>query len=589
MSEKGGSRQRDSLLRIFSRVYALLVRKERRMALLMLGTVVLNSVIEVLGLAAVIPVIGLAVDPELIYNYGFLEQLFEASRAVGLSSEKDFLILLSIALFFVFGVKALLGLLVTLFQTRFSFSVAHRLSGIMWTYHFSQNLEQLRGSNSGQILSEINGWPQAFANVFMAGSLRLVTEFFVVGVICIGLLLYEPVVFVAVSAMVGVGTVLVRRFADGRLRDYGEIQKVRGPKSNAMITNAVRGFLEVITFRAVASVRDEYLRTTKLLFRVSSNSAVINSLPAKMYEVLAVMGVSGAIVFSLWNGPGEEQFFELLTLMAVSAYRVMPSMSRITGAMMAIRRSSYVMDAMERGASSVGSDGRQSMLADIELSGPPTIGLRQVTVGYAAREEPVLSALSHRFAPGMVHAIVGDSGSGKSTLVNAILGLHPLDEGEISIEDGKVEWLLERTCSRESWLGELGYLSQQPFFFSGTVRDNLTFRAPGRELPESLINELIEKLGLRSCLGDRALEFELNEGGTNLSGGQQQRLALIRSLQLTTKVLLLDEATSALDQGSRDKVFTVLKERANRGTLIIIITHDRELAAMCDQVLDLEQ
>ncbi len=62
----------------------------------------------------------------------------------------------------------------------------------------------------------------------------------------------------------------------------------------------------------------------------------------------------------------------------------------------------------------------------------------------------------------------------------------------------------------------------------------------------------------------------------------------MRSLQVETKVLLLDEATSALDVDSRDRVFKILKERSKKGTLIIIITHDRELAAMCDEILDLE-
>ena len=348
MSAKGNSKQ-DGLLRIFSRVYVLLTPKERKRALLMLGTVVVNSAVEVLGLAAVVPVIGLAVEPEIIQRYGYLQRLFEACGVVGVTTEKDFLMLMAIALVVVFGIKALVGLALTLFQTRFSFSVAHRLSGIMWTYHFSQNLEQLRGSNSGRILSEINGWPQGFANTFMVGSLRLITEFFVVGVICVGLLAYEPVVLVSVAILVGAGTLLIRRLTDDRLRAYGQIQKERGPQTNAMVTNAVRGFLEVITFRAVEPVRNEYLRTTKLLYRVSSNASVINSLPAKTYEVLAVMGVSGAIVISLARGTGGEQFFELLTLMAISAYRIMPTMSRINGAMMGMRRGMYVLDAMERG------------------------------------------------------------------------------------------------------------------------------------------------------------------------------------------------------------------------------------------------
>ena len=206
---------------------------------------------------------------------------------------------------------------------------------------------------------------------------------------------------------------------------------------------------------------------------------------------------------------------------------------------------------------------------------------------FFGREEQISDLLhllqQHRFL-----AVVGSSGSGKSTLVNAMLGLHPLDGGRILISDGESEWSLGETCSRDSWLAELGYLSQQPFFFSGSVRDNLTFRAPRRKVDEELVQSLIVRLGLDECLGNSPLTFMLNEAGSNLSGGQQQRLALMRSLQVPTKVLLLDEATSALDVESRDQVFNILKERAENGTLIIIITHDRELAGMCDEILDLE-
>jgi ABC-type multidrug transport system fused ATPase/permease subunit len=307
-----------------------------------------------------------------------------------------------------------------------------------------------------------------------------------------------------------------------------------------------------------------------------------------MYEVLAVVGVSGAIVISLARGTGGEQFFELLTLMAISAYRIMPTMSRINGVMMAMSRNMYALGAMERGLGAVLESSSQMELNTLELDSRPTISLQGLTLGYTSLPEPVLTGLNHVFEPGRIHAIVGASGSGKSTLVNAMLGLHPLDAGNIQISDGRDEWGLGKTCTKESWLAELGYLSQQPFFFAGTVRDNLTFRAPGREVDEPLIDDLIARLGLQSCLGELPLEFQLNEAGTNLSGGQQQRLALLRSLQIPTKVLLLDEATSALDVDSRDKVFGLLRERAEAGTLIIIITHDRELAGMCDEVLDLE-
>jgi len=580
--------EQDGLLRVISRVFHLLTSKERQTSLLMLGTVVLNSVVEVLGLAAVVPVIGLAIQPEAIHRYEFLDSFYGWTLQMGVETESDFLILLSILLVVVFAFKAAIGLALTLFQTRFSFSVAHRLSGIMWSYHFSQNLENLRGSNSGRILAEINVWPAGFANAFMVGSLRLITEVFVIAVICIGLLVYEPIVLVSVAILMASGTLFIRKLTNQRLKAYGRIQQDHGPQTNAMVTNAIRGFLEVITFRAEEPVRKAYLGTAKLLYRVSSNASVLNSLPAKTYEVLAVMGVSGAIVISLLLGTAEDTFFEMLTLMAIGAYRIMPTMSRINGVRMEMKRSMFLLGAIEKGVEVNDKALKAEGKSALQLQGVPSIVLRDLTVGYAALETPVLTNLTHEFRPGRIHGVVGASGTGKSTLVNAMLGIHPLQGGEVLVADGTQEWSVGKTCSRESWLAELGYLSQQPFFFSGSVTDNLTFRAPGRTVDATLVLDLIERLGLSACLGKDPLQFQLNEAGSNLSGGQQQRLALLRSLQMETKVLLLDEATSALDVDSRDRVFAILRERADQGALIIIITHDRELAARCDETLDLD-
>jgi len=88
-------------------------------------------------------------------------------------------------------------------------------------------------------------------------------------------------------------------------------------------------------------------------------------------------------------------------------------------------------------------------------------------------------------------------------------------------------------------------------------------------------------------LGSNPLAFELHEGGSNLSGGQQQRLALLRALQIRRPVLILDEATSALDSELRDVVFRLLRERAQEGCNVILVTHDKELAEQCDDVVDL--
>ena len=584
-----GGVNREGPLGMGRRVLALLDQREKRWSVVMLISIFFNSFIELVGLAAIVPVIGLAVNPELIHRYEWLEKLYAYSTLIGIETEEKFLIGLCCGLVMIFCLKILSSLAITFFQTRFSFQVAHRLSGLMWTYHFSQSLQDLRASDSGLILEEIKSWPVAFANQFMVGLIKLFTEVVILVSIGIGLLVYSPVVSISVVVLMLFGAVIIRMLTKTRVRAYGQIERDIAPKTNSMVSNATRGFLEIITFGAVIPVRNEYLRLTKTLFNVKSKSSVVFTVPSKTYELLASMGICGAIIVSLLSGIEGEDFFELLSLMAVSAYRVMPSMSRMNSSVMAMRKSLFVLKAMEKGVVfQEQTDSHKSRYT--ELHGDlPRVELNEVELGYKTLDEPVVSGLNFCFESGKVHAIVGVSGSGKSTLVSSILGLHPPDKGAVFVELGSSKADLYEKVGAKNWLKHVGYLSQQPFLFKGTVEDNFTFRNPEVSLDRMQIEQLVDRLELRAALGEDALRFELNEGGSNLSGGQQQRLALLRALQVDSPVLMLDEATSALDEKTRDVVFKLLREKASLGHLVILITHDASLANRCDHTLNLSQ
>ena len=553
----------------------------------MLLSIFVNSIVEILGLAVVVPVIGLVVQPETIQTNPTLKSAFDVVTPLGINTPSRFLIALCGLMIGAFLFKALFGLVVNLFQTRFSYKVAHRLSGQMWAYHFSQSLERMRGSDSGRILSEINVWPIQFANAFMVGGLLMLNEISVISLIAVGLLFYNPIVFLSIAVLIGVGAIMIRRSTKQRLLAYSDIRHQIEPRTNTLITNAVRGFLEVITFGASDAVREAYLRDRWTIFRLASNASVLNLTPAKLYEVLAVVAVAGSIIIALLQGTPDSGFLELLTFMAISAYRIMPSMSRLHGAVMQMRGQQYVLDTMERGAS---MQGRATEFATCTNEDASSVNLhvQKVTLSYDALEEPVLEHLDHGFSHGMVHAVVGTSGSGKSTLISALLGLHKPKEGKIQLQfDDEHPIVLGKDLGSQEWISQVGYLSQKPFLFQGSVRENLTLRVPGAVLDEGLVKSLIQKLQLSDCLGSNPLDFELQEGGSNLSGGQQQRLALLRALQVQRPVLILDEATSALDNELRDVVFSLLKERASSGCNVILVTHDRELALRCDDVLNL--
>lgn len=561
-------------------------REKQKSGILFIGTIV-NSFVEILGLAAVVPVIGLVIEPELIRTNEYLATAFEWTSAVGIDTERKFLMLTSVLLVAAFLFKALFNLGLNLFQTRFSLGIGHRISGLMWQYHFAQSLEKMRSQQSGRVLAEINVWPGLLADKFIVGGMRMINEVTVIVLIGFGLLAYEPIVLVSVIVLLAAGATIIRKATKKRLNTYSEVEKALGPQTNTVINNAIRGFLEVITFRASESVLKDFLRKKLVLISLTSKAQIMNMAPAKLYEVLAVTAVSASIFISLLLGNSNEQFLNLLILMALSAYRVMPSMSRINGQIMAMRKTKHVLEVIESALVDLNALHAQPTIQSVQLNGP-NIRIDNATIGYESLNMPVLDSFSAYFPSRSINAIVGPSGSGKSTLVNTILGLHRPDCGHVEVSEDQLDWLrINEQLSVSNWLEHIGYLSQQPYLFNGTVSDNLTMMIPGETPNDKAIKELISRLELTDCLGEDPLDFKLLEGGNNLSGGQQQRLAILRALRVHRPVLILDEATSALDGAKRDAVFQLLRERANGGTNVILITHDLELAQQCDTVLDL--
>ena len=191
---------------------------------------------------------------------------------------------------------------------------------------------------------------------------------------------------------------------------------------------------------------------------------------------------------------------------------------------------------------------------------------------------PTLQEVSLDVAPGELVAIVGENGSGKTTLVRHLNALVPLQAGElvvagISADDPTHVWELRRAC---------GMVFQNPEnqFVSSVVGEDVAFG------PANFgAGEKDARLAAARALADVGLAgFERRDVHT-LSGGQQQRVALAGALASGPDVLVLDEATSMIDPQGRDElVRAVLRARSERGTTILWVTHDMELAARADRV-----
>ena len=184
------------------------------------------------------------VQPETIQTNPVLKTSYDAVVPLGINTPSRFLIGLCFLMIGAFLFKALFGLAVNLFQKRFSYSVAHRLSGQIWAFHFRQSLEQMRSADSGKILTEINLWPIQFANAFLVGNLSSD------GIQCLCYCscwhyFYNPIVFLSIAVLLSSGGLIIRRLTKSRIKGYGDTRRILEPRTNTLINDALRGFLEV--------------------------------------------------------------------------------------------------------------------------------------------------------------------------------------------------------------------------------------------------------------------------------------------------------------------------------------------------------
>jgi ABC-type multidrug transport system fused ATPase/permease subunit len=213
--------------------------------------------------------------------------------------------------------------------------------------------------------------------------------------------------------------------------------------------------------------------------------------------------------------------------------------------------------------------------------GPGLVRFEHVTFGYDPAR-PVLENVDLELEPGRRVALIGHTGSGKTTLVSLIPRFYDVQRGRVTLDGADV-----RDVTLTSLRRQIGVISQDPFLFSATVRENLAF---GR--PEATEDELVHAARLAQAhefverLPD-GYDTVIGERGITLSGGQRQRLAIARALVLDPRILILDDATASVDAATEAKIRTGLRE-AMRGRTTIIIAHRLSTIALADEIVVLE-
>ena len=214
-------------------------------------------------------------------------------------------------------------------------------------------------------------------------------------------------------------------------------------------------------------------------------------------------------------------------------------------------------------------------------AGPGRVRFEDVTFAFQPGR-PVLFGIDLELEPGKTVALIGHTGAGKTSLASLIPRFYDVETGRVTIDGADV-----RDVSLTSLRREIGIIAQDPFLFSASVRENLTFGRPeatDEEVREAArlaqAHEFIERLpdGYETVIGER---------GVTLSGGQRQRLAIARALVVDPRILILDDATASVDASTEARIKLGLRE-AMRGRTTVIVAHRLSTIALADEIVVLE-
>ncbi|MBH0346653.1 bacteriocin ABC transporter ATP-binding protein [Bacillus thuringiensis serovar muju] len=343
-------------------------------------------------------------------------------------------------------------------------------------------------------------------------------------------------------------------------------------ESNAKLTSylveSLSGIATVKSYNAEKEIffqtESKFVNLLKYIFKLGMLSNIQGSI--KMGLEL----IGGAII--LWIGAiqvlkGNMTIGELITYNALLVYFLDPIENLISiqptmqSALVAGERLNEIFDL-----DAEKSEKEHNKVSPQKLSG--SIQCLNATFRYGTRNN-VLNSINFSIQPGSQVAFVGESGSGKTTIAKLLMNYYELNQGDIYYDDYHIKEL-NRTALRD----RIAYVSQDSFFFSASIYENLCFGLERKVNLEEVI-KVCKQASAHDFISELPSRYDtlLEENASNLSGGQRQRLAIARALLKKPDIIILDEATSNLDSTTEKNITDMLKLLEAEGVTIIVIAH----------------
>lgn len=550
---------------IIQRVSYILDSRERRKLLPLVVLTLIGSAFELIGVTVFMPFIQIIMQPDSVIKSN--KYLYWAYSKFHFTNATYFMVAICVAIILIYVIKNVFLIWQKKVIYQYSFDVQKHLATKLLNAYMHEPYSFFLQKNIAELQRALQEDVANFSG-FIMQFLELAAEL----VVCILIVIYLFTVNMTICVVVA-GTMALCVFAfvmvSKRMSTTlgRDCQRYKA-KIYQWINQAIGGIKEVKILEtekffthSFSSYYDKYANALCILH-------LLAMIPKYIVEAFCMAGILLALIFMLlWGNADIASFIPQLSVFAVAAFRLMPSVGRINGyvtQMISYLPSINLVYHDLQEVDDYQKKQTETVPKDWKFRGQITV--EDVTFHYPRTDRSVINHVSFNIPKGKMVAFIGASGAGKTTMVDLILGLLAPNSGQIRADGMDIQ------KNPQTWHRELGYIPQAIYLADESIRENIAFGVDEDKIDDEAVKRAIQQAQLEEYIASlpEGMNTMVGDRGVRISGGQRQRIGIARALYHNPEILVLDEATSALDSETESAVMEAINSLQGVKTLIVI-------------------
>ena len=571
-------------MQTFKQFLFLLSTYERKHAYLLALMLIIVALLDMLGVASILPFIAVLTNPEIVETNLILNKMFQISNIFGVENKQQFLFALGTILFLLLVIslifKAFTYYLQVLFVQMLEFTICKRLmEGYLhqpYTWFLNRNSAELGKT----ILSEVSQ--------IVGTGIRPLIELIAKGlaaIAIIGLLVaVDPKLALITGLFLGGAYVIIFYFIKAFVKKIGK-ERLNANEQRYMAVSEAFSATKEVKFGRLEDIYIKRFSDPAYKFaRSQSFSQAVNELPRYLLETIAFGGILLIILYLMLPTGSFNNVLPIISLYAFAGYRLMPALQQIYSSFTKIVFIGPSLDKLNNDIKSLQVDLVNPKQGILKFE--KKISLKNIYYSYPNSSRTALKNINIEIPARQTVGLIGSTGSGKTTTVDIILGLLEAHKGDLVVDDK----IITKTNSRD-WQRIIGYVPQHIYLADDTIAANIAFGVNNKDIDLRAVEKASKIANLHEfVLNELPQKYQtiVGERGIRLSGGQRQRIGIARALYHKPQVLILDEATSSLDNETEKAVMEAVNN-LSKDLTIILIAHRLNTVKNCDIVFKLEK